>query len=161
MHNSENLHDINAIIASCVARDIPTLHIDQNIGWLSRVRSDIDFTISQLEQLKSARKRAQDHRDKMNALASEIYHEDDLNRSRSDWLKVIFQRFGCNKDTANAICDIVMAKIARKKRQYRNQQICIKHSCGETVTALARQYKISRQQVYNVLSDKHRFKIIT
>ena len=74
----QNLVDIQSIVNTCVARDIPTLTIDQNIGWLERMQRDINFTIDQLEQIKKSRSRAQKHRDDMNMIAKEFYDSDCL-----------------------------------------------------------------------------------
>ena len=149
--------DIQHIINKCVAQNIPTMAIDQNIGWLSRMRKDIDFTINQLEQVKKSRQRAQDHRDKMNNIASMFYDDDALDMDRNTRIQIIIQRLGCDKDYAHAVCDLIDAWCSRKKRENRNEEICLKHASGRTKASLAREYGISRQHVYNILSDSHRF----
>ena len=87
----KNLVDINTIINTCVASDIPTLTIDQNINWLARMRKDIEFTIDQLTRIKKARDNAQRHRDKLNSVAKQFYDDDALDMDRNTRILIIIQ----------------------------------------------------------------------
>jgi len=148
----QNIADINSIVNTCVAREIPSLVIDQNIGWLSRMRRDIDFTINQLEHLKKSRDHQRNHRNLMNDLADELIddngHLDDNVR-----IQIIIQRIGCNKKRAWEILELIKSKYARKKRDERNKIIALKHKSGLSITKLAHEYDLSRQQIYNIISS--------
>jgi len=152
-----SLVDIQSIVNTCVARDIPTLAIDQNIGWLGRMRRDIDFTINQLEQIKKTRVRSQNHRDMMNALAEQFYDTDAVDMDRNTRIQIIIQRLGCNKERANAVCDLIEQWCMRQKRKNRNEEICLRYASGKSKASLARQYGLSRQHIYNILSESHRY----
>lgn len=153
----KNIVDINTIINTCVASEIPTLTIDQNINWLARMRKDIEFTIDQLTRIKKARDNAQRHRDNMNDIAKQFYDADALDMDRNTRILIIIQRLGCDKDRANAICDLIDAWCKRKKRDNRNEEICLRYASGQTKASLARDFGLSRQHVYNILSEGHRY----
>jgi hypothetical protein len=153
----KNLVDINTIINTCVASDIPTLTIDQNINWLARMRKDIEFTIDQLTRIKNARDNAQKHRDKLNSVAKQFYDDDALDMDRNTRILIIIQRLGCNKEHANAICDLIESWCTRKKRDNRNEEICLKYATGKSKASLAREFGISRQHIYNIIGASHRY----
>lgn len=152
--------DISSIVTLCHAKNIPTVLIDQNIGWLERQKKDIDFTINQLEQVKKTRQRTENHRKMMNNLASMFYDGDALDMDRETRILIIIQRLGCNRDRAESVCDLIEKWCKRKRRENRNEEICVQHAAGKTITAIAREHNISRQQVYNILENSDRYNFI-
>lgn len=155
-NTSDALIDINSMVTKAVVRKIPTLSLDQNIGFLQRQKQSIEHTIYRLECVKKERKRAQNHRDKMNELAALFYDTDALDMPKNTRIQIIMQRLGCDKSRANALVDMIEQWCIRKKREIRNEAICVEHSHGRPITALARQYGLSRQHIYNILDDSHK-----
>ncbi len=140
-------------------RNIPTVEIDQNIGWLNQVKADCDFKISRLEQLKSERKRSQEWRDGINDVASQFYDMDALHLNNETRASIIKQRLGCNDKRANELAEIVGRWAKNEKRKQRDELICYAHEVGFSAIKIAEQHNISRQQVHNVIK-KNKVKFI-
>lgn len=155
--SNPSIKDISSIVTLCHARNIPTVLIDQNIGWLERQKKDIDFTINQLEQVKKTRQRTENHRKMMNDLARQFYDGDALGMDRETRILIIIQRLGCDRHRAESLCDLIEKWAKRKQRENRNEEICVQHAAGKTITAIAREHKISRQQVYNIIEKSDRY----
>lgn len=156
----ENIRDVNGIISKAVARNIPTLVLDQNIGWLVRMRRDIDYTIKRLEQVKKERSRTQKWRDDLNDLARQFYDPESLDMDMRTRIMIIQQRLGCDTKRAKDIAAIVDAWSKRKRRLNRNDEIATLHSAGTSVTELSRRYGLTRPQIYNIIADAKRHKFL-
>lgn len=153
MDRTKNLVDIQTIVNTSVAQNIPTVLIDQNIGWLKRIKNDAEFTIGQLEHVKNSRKRAKDYRDKMQATADLFLDDEDL-LDKNSKIRVIIQRLGCDKKRAYEIYDIILRRNRQRKKSERNKKIVLKHLTGQSKTSIAREYGISRQQVHNIIASQ-------
>jgi|GEM_PF-1717834 len=156
---SESVCDVNNIINQAVARDIPTLVIDQNIGWLTRMRCDIDYTINRLEQVKKQRSRSQKWRDSLNNVAREFCDTENIDMDMRTRMLIIQQRLGCDPDRARAIATLVHAWAKRKRRKNRNDEISALRDAGVSVTELSRRYDLTRAQIYTIIADarRHRY----
>ncbi|PCI54044.1 MAG: hypothetical protein COB36_11095 [Alphaproteobacteria bacterium] len=132
-------------------RNVPTIEIDQNIGWLNQVKADCDFKISRLEQLKSERRRSQAWRDDINAIARQFFDMDALHLDNDTRTGIIKQRLGCDDKRARDLAEIVGRWAKNEKRKQRDELICYAHKVGFSAIKIAEQHDISRQQVHNVL----------
>ena len=135
-------------------KTIPTHQINGTIEWLESIKDDCDFKIRKLKALKRHRAQAQKHRDMMNILARQVYNEGTEFLNTDDHLSqilVIMQRLGCNEARAHKVYATLKQWTKVKRRQDRDQEIVLLARTGMRKIHIAEKYKISRQQVYNVI----------
>ena len=137
-------------------KTIPTHQINGTIEWLESIKADCDFKIYKLTMTKRSRAQAQKHRDMMNDLARRVYNEgtefldtDDHNTQ----ILVIMQRLDCNEERAQKIYNTLKRWTTMQKRKDRDQEIILLARTGMKKAKIAEKYKITRQQVYNVIKE--------
>lgn len=133
---------------------VPTAEIDQTIFWLDTLRADCDHKIKLLLQLKNDRSRASRHRRDMNALARQFYDDDSLHLDLETRTQIVRQRLGCDPDRARAIANLVDAWARKKRKTKRDELICLRYDAGIAPGKIAREFDLSRQQVYNILKNR-------
>ncbi len=145
---------INCGISFYIARDTPTPEIEQVIGWLTDIKQDCDFKISQLEKLLAERQRADAWRKNVNSLAKQFYDPDSLHLDIETRIQIVQQRLAVEPHIARHIAQRVQCWAKRKRRENRNAQILVKHDAGWKIPQLAKNYKLSRQQVHNIVKNR-------
>lgn len=137
-------------------KTIPTHQINGTIEWLESIKADCNFKIYQLKMTKRRRAQAQKHRDMMNDLARRVYNEgtEFLDTDDHDTqILVIVQRLDCNIERAKKLYDTLKQWTTMQKRKDRDQEIVLLARTGMKKVKIAEKYKITRQQVYNVIRE--------
>lgn len=150
---------ISRSLSFYIAKDIPTGEIDQVIHWLTEMAKDIDYKISRLERLKAERERTTKWRQNLDSVARQFLDPENIHLDLETRQAIIQQRLGCDWHIAKAIAERVNAWSKRQIKKNRDQAICMRVDAGEKITDLAREFKMSRQQIHNILKKRpdHRF----
>jgi len=150
---SERSAIISRSMSGYLWKNVPTGEIEQIKGWLTSIQQDCEFKISQLESLERSRNTSEEWRNDINDIARQFYDPDSLHLDIETRQKIIQQRLGCEPHRARHIAERVHKWAINKTKTNRNEEICFKHRNKVSVTKIAQEYKISRQQVYNILKD--------
>lgn len=132
-------------------RHVPTVEIDQNIGWLDHVISDCEFKIDLLRSEKKARARSQAWRKNFKSIVAQFCDDDSLDLDIYTRTKIIQQRLGCEWEYAQSIAERVQKHAKARLRFFRDQQIRLDHGMGRKPVDIAKKHSLTRQQVYNIL----------
>jgi hypothetical protein len=130
---------------------IPTHEIEQVISWLNQMKSDINYRIAELEGLRQYRERSKEWRDNINDLAHHFMDDMYLNHDEQMLYKSIKQRLGTPPHITRHIAGNVKSWIKKRKKQIRNEKICLAYRTGKKPHKIAKKHKISRQQVHNIV----------
>ncbi len=139
-------------------QDVPTKEITRTIEWLDTIRKDCEYRIYQLNKIKSGNNKTSQWRRLMNALAKEIYYRNNELFETGDYdsrIKYIREHLDCDEKRATHIYDILRRWAKRKRRNNRDQEIAFIAKSGMKKSDIAEKFKISRQQVHNILK-KHK-----
>ena len=149
----DNINAVQQSLSFYVANNTSTHELAQAKNWLLSIKADCEFKIDQIKKIESDRKRAEKWRTNINAISKEFRDSDNLHIDLRTRLDIVRQHLGHEHPQARAIA-LQAHKWAQKQVIIeRNQIICLKKKSGESVTVLARDYGLSRQQVYNVIKD--------
>lgn len=157
---SENIAQTNSAISHYIARGTPTGEINHAISWLKAVRDDCDFKIDQLKKIKQERDRAKAWRDNINGVAKDFYGAEYDHLDDKTMIRIIMQRLDIDHKRAQTILDLIAQWRKKEKTKIRNDLIILDCHSGLTPSKIARKHGISRQQVYNIITDHKRQKFI-
>jgi len=132
-------------------RQVPTVELDQNIGWLEHKISDCMRKIDLIRIEKGNRQRAKAWRDNYNAIVQQFCDPETLHYSIETRAGIVKQRLGCSDERALQIAKSVSIWVARKLRENRNKEIVFFRGAGMSVAKIAKMKNLSRQQVHNIL----------
>lgn len=137
-------------------RDIPSAELENSIKWVEQTILDCERRLDELHRIKRDRERAQRHRDSlrrmMERFCNEYYEGMDKNAMRG----VLKQHFGNDypEHRIKAALDIWCSWAKREQRKRRNEAIKLYSRSGvHSAQELARKFKMTRQQVYNIIKS--------
>lgn len=152
----QNIAVINNSVSRYIWGDIPTREIDQAINWLNTVKADCDFKIDQLVKVKKDRQRSQEWRDNLKALADDFAARDFVDVSLDDIRLEVDKRYHNQYWITEAhkaqIAKYVHRNAIEESLRLRNIRIALKRQNGVSVAKIAKEYDLSRQQIYDILS---------
>ena len=149
----ESSAQISRDLSSYLWGDIPTREIDQTIHWLSVVRSDCEYKIKRLEQLKKDRQRSKDYKKNLNELAAEFYDEMYADIPLETVVEIIFQRLDVTRKNAQYLAEKVHAWAKDERIKNRRKRMLLLSEAGMKITEIAKKEGLSRQYVSKIVNE--------
>ncbi len=137
-----------------IVNNIPSHEIDGAIEWLEGVKQNAQCQIERLENIKITRQRSVRWRNNFNNIVNQFKRDEYINLNMNEKIIKIREQLQCSHCRAEQIAKRVHIWARDLKNKQRDMNIAYLKLNGSSVAEIAKKYKLSRQQVYNIIK-KH------